>query len=52
MFRTRGRPQGKKAMVRIRERPTSMDGDKARVAIFGEDHAAPFVNTDFNNPLN
>jgi hypothetical protein len=47
VLRAQCRPQGKKLMVWIREHPTAADGDEARVALFGEDHAAPFTNTDF-----
>src|SRR5215212_7303792 len=34
----RGRPQGEKLMVRIRERAAAADGDEARVAYLRENH--------------
>jgi hypothetical protein len=46
VLRTRSRPQGEQVMVRIRECATAADGDEARVANFGEDHAAPFLNVE------
>ncbi len=44
MLRTGSRPQGEKVMVCIRERPTSANGNEARVAIFGKDHIVPFID--------
>jgi hypothetical protein len=32
-------------MICIRERPAAADGDEARIAIFGKDHAVPFIET-------
>ncbi|HEY9089642.1 MAG TPA: hypothetical protein VIO36_15835, partial [Anaerolineaceae bacterium] len=43
----RSRPQREQLMIRIRERPTPADGDQARVANFGKDHAAPLLATGF-----
>lgn len=34
----RGRPQGEKLMVQIRERPATADSDEARVAVLGENY--------------
>ena len=44
---TRGCPPGEQVMVRIREGPPATEGDEARVALFGEDHGSPVMNTDF-----
>jgi hypothetical protein len=38
MLCARGRSQGQKTMIGVRERPPAADGDEAGVAGFGEDH--------------
>ncbi|MBI5297590.1 MAG: hypothetical protein HY869_19090 [Chloroflexi bacterium] len=39
VLRARGRPQGEKPMLQIRERPAAADGDEAGVAVLGENHS-------------
>src|SRR5262249_40515806 len=41
MLRAQCRPKSEELMIRIGEGSTTADGDEARVAIFGEYHAAP-----------
>src|SRR5205814_8206964 len=43
VFRTRCGPQGEQLMVGVCERPSTADGDEARIAVFREDHGCtPF----------